>query len=54
MIPSINIDIDSLNIFTLIPMLVAISGALTILVIDLVSKTVDKSLYVILTVIFYL
>ena len=54
MIPAINIDIASLNIFTLVPMLVAIAGALTILVIDLASKTVDKSLYVILTVVFLL
>ncbi|PLY06349.1 MAG: NADH-quinone oxidoreductase subunit NuoN [Arcobacter sp.] len=41
-----------LNFGTIVPMLVAIIGALVILCIDLVNKKLDKSLYVMLTVLF--
>jgi NADH-quinone oxidoreductase subunit N len=40
----------SLNFITLSPMLIALAGALGILIIDLIKKDLDKTLYVILTV----
>ena len=52
MIPPIQVDFASLNIETLAPMLIAIVGALTILCIDLLNKTLDKSLYIMLTIVF--
>lgn len=52
MIPAVNIDFASLNIGTLAPMMVAIVGALVILCIDLANKKLDKSLYVMLAVLF--
>ncbi|WP_419771165.1 MAG: NADH-quinone oxidoreductase subunit NuoN [Candidatus Marinarcus sp.] len=52
MISPINIDFASLNFITIVPMLVAIIGGLSILCIDLFSKKLDKSLYVMLTVLF--
>ncbi len=52
MIPAVNIDLASLNIGTLAPMMVAIVGALVILCIDLANKKLDKSLYVMLAVLF--
>ncbi len=50
MIPPVNIDMAALNLPTLAPMLVAIVGALAILCIDLVTKNLHKSLYVMLSV----
>jgi len=52
MIPPINIDVAALNLPSLAPMLVAIVGALVILCIDLVTKNLHKSLYVMLTILF--
>lgn len=52
MIQPISVDLASLNIPSLVPMLVAISGALIILCIDLFSKPLHKSFYVMLTVVF--
>ncbi len=52
MIQPFSVDFASLNFGTLIPMIVAIVGALTILCIDLFNKTLDKSLYIMLTIIF--
>ena len=54
MIEPISIDIASLNLASLAPMLIAIVGALVILCIDLVTKDLHKSLYVMLTVLFLL
>jgi NADH-quinone oxidoreductase subunit N len=54
MIEPISIDLASLNMATLAPMLVVIVGALTILCIDLFSKKLHKSLYVMLAVLFIL
>jgi len=54
MIPAVDVDFVSLNMQTLAPMLVAIVGALAIICIDLANKHLDKSLYIILTVIFLL
>ncbi|XPV68844.1 MAG: NADH-quinone oxidoreductase subunit NuoN [Halarcobacter sp.] len=53
-IPSIAIDFASLNFATITPMIMAIVGALVILCIDLVNKNLDKSLYIMLTVLFLL
>jgi len=52
MIPAISIDFASLNFGTIVPMLVAIVGALVILCVDLANKKLDKSLYIILAVLF--
>ncbi|MEA2049390.1 MAG: NADH-quinone oxidoreductase subunit NuoN [Campylobacterota bacterium] len=54
MIPPINIDLAVLNLPSLAPMLVAIVGALVILCIDLATKNLHKSLYVMLTILFLL
>jgi len=50
MIESISINIEALNLPSLVPMLVAIIGALLILCIDLVTKNLHKSLYVMLSI----
>ncbi len=52
MIEPISIDIASLNLESLAPMLVAITGALLILCIDLFTKTLHKSFYVMITILF--
>jgi NADH-quinone oxidoreductase subunit N len=49
MLESISINLESLNVATLAPMLIAICGALIILVIDLFKDGLHKSLYVMLT-----
>jgi NADH-quinone oxidoreductase subunit N len=54
MIPSISVDFASLNMASLMPMLIAIVGALLILCIDLFSKQMHKSFYVMLSVLFIL
>jgi len=54
MIEPISIDIAALNLPSLVPMLVAIVGALAILCIDLVTKNLHKSLYVMLTILILL
>ena len=50
MLEPINVSLESLNLITLAPMLIAIVGALIILVIDLINDKLHKSLYVMLTV----
>jgi len=40
---------ESLNLITLAPMLIAIAGGLIILILDLINDKLDKSLYVMLT-----
>jgi NADH-quinone oxidoreductase subunit N len=52
MIEPISVDIAALNLPSLIPMLVAIAGGLLILCIDLATKNLHKSLYVMLTILF--
>jgi NADH-quinone oxidoreductase subunit N len=53
MIQPISVDIASLNLPSLVPMLVAIAGALVILCVDLFSKKkLDKTFYVIMSVLF--
>ena len=54
MIQPISIDIAGLNLPSLAPMLIAIVGALGILCIDLVTKNLHKSLYVMLTILILL
>ena len=50
MLQAVNISMASLNLTTLSPMLVAIGGALLILIIDLLKKDLHKSLFVMLSV----
>lgn len=50
MLEPISVSLESLNLGTLAPMLVAICGGLGILIIDLVKKDLDKTLYVMLSV----
>ena len=50
MLQPINVSLESLNLITLAPMLVAIAGGLIILVLDLISEKLHKSLYVMLTI----
>jgi NADH-quinone oxidoreductase subunit N len=54
MLEAVNISFESLNMTTLMPMLIAIAGALVILVIDLLKQGMDKSIYIILTILFLL
>jgi NADH-quinone oxidoreductase subunit N len=50
MLEPINVSLESLNLITLAPMLVAISGGLIILILDLINRTLHKTLYVMLTI----
>ncbi|HIP61439.1 MAG TPA: NADH-quinone oxidoreductase subunit NuoN [Sulfurovum sp.] len=49
MLEPISVSLESLNLITLSPMLIAICGALLILIIDLFKSDLDKTLYVTLT-----
>jgi len=50
MLEPINVSLESLNLITLAPMLISIVGGLIILILDLLNEKLDKSLYVMLTV----
>jgi len=50
MLQPINVSLESLNLVTLAPMLIAIAGGLIILVLDLINEKLDKTLYVMLTI----
>lgn len=50
MIQPISIDIASLNLASLIPMLIAVGGALLIICIDLINKNLHRSMYIMLTI----
>ncbi|CAA6817696.1 MAG: NADH-ubiquinone oxidoreductase chain N (EC [uncultured Sulfurovum sp.] len=54
MLEPVNISLESLNLMTLMPMLIAIGGGLMILFIDLIKDNLHKSLYVMLTVLILL
>ncbi len=54
MLEPINVSIASLNLATLAPMVIAIVGALSILVIDMVKGGLHKSLYVMIALLFLL
>ena len=49
MLEPVNISLETLNLATLSPMLIAIAGGLIILTIDLFKENLHKSLYVMLT-----
>lgn len=49
MLEPISVSLESLNLITLSPMLIAIGGALLILLIDLFKDNLDKTMYVMLT-----
>jgi NADH-quinone oxidoreductase subunit N len=49
MLSPVNVSIESLNLATLVPMLIPIVGALLIIIIDLFKSEQDKSLYVMLS-----
>ena len=49
MLSPVNVSIESLNLMTLVPMLIPIVGALLIIVIDLFKSDQHKSLYVMLS-----
>ena len=50
MLEPINVSLESLNLMTLAPMLIAIAGGLIILIIDLLNEKLHKTLYVMLTI----
>ena len=50
MLEPIKVSLESLNLITLAPMLLAIAGGLIILVLDLINERLHKSLYVMLTI----
>ena len=52
MLTPIHVSLESLNLLTLAPMLIAIAGGLTILILDLLNDKLDKSLYVMMTILF--
>ena len=52
MLESVNVSLESLNLMTLAPMLIPILGALLILVVDLFKSNLDKTLYVMLSILF--
>lgn len=54
MLESISVSVESLHIQTIAPMLVAIVGALSILIIDLIQKNLNKSVYVMISLLFLL
>jgi NADH-quinone oxidoreductase subunit N len=54
MINPLEISLESLNMVTLAPMLIAIVGGLVILIIDLFKENIHKSLYVMLTLLIIL
>jgi len=52
MLEPINISLESLNLMTLAPMLIPIIGALLIIIVDIIKGGLDKSLYVMLSLLF--
>ncbi|MEA3227649.1 MAG: NADH-quinone oxidoreductase subunit NuoN [Campylobacterota bacterium] len=52
MLEPINVSLESLNLMTLTPMLIPIIGALLILVVDMFKSGLDKTLYVVLAILF--
>ncbi len=52
MMEPIKVSIESLNLATLFPMLIAIGGGLMILIIDLIKENLHKSLYVMIAILF--
>ena len=54
MLEAVNVSLASLNVATLVPMTIAVVGALSILTIDLVKEGLNKSLYVMIALLFLL
>ena len=54
MLEPVNVSLESLNLMTLAPMLIPIIGALLILIIDIFKSDLDKTLYVMISIIFLL
>ena len=54
MLEAVNVSLASLNVPTLVPMTIAVVGALSILTIDLVKEGLNKSLYVMIALLFLL
>ena len=54
MLEPVNVSLESLNLMTLAPMLIPIIGALLILVIDIFKGGLDKTLYVMISILFLL
>lgn len=54
MLEPVNVSMESLNLVTLAPMLIAVAGALTILVIDMAKEGLNRSLYVMVALLFLL
>ncbi|MCX6053010.1 MAG: NADH-quinone oxidoreductase subunit NuoN [Campylobacterales bacterium] len=54
MIEPVNVSLGSLNLITLAPMLIPIIGALLILVIDIFKGGLDKTLFVVISLLFLL
>ena len=52
MLEPVNVSLESLNLMTLTPMLIPIIGALLILTVDMVKGGLDKTLYVMLSMLF--
>jgi len=52
MLAPVNISFESLNIVTLAPMLIPVLGALLILITDMFKSNLDKTLYVMLSLLF--
>ncbi|MBL0707920.1 MAG: NADH-quinone oxidoreductase subunit NuoN [Sulfurimonas sp.] len=50
MLEPINISLESLNLTTLSPMIIPVIGALLILIIDIIKGGLDKTLYVMITI----
>lgn len=54
MIEPISFDLEALNLPSLIPMSISVVGALTIIIIDLATKNLSKSFYVMVSLLFIL
>ncbi|WP_370583627.1 NADH-quinone oxidoreductase subunit NuoN [Nitratiruptor sp. YY09-18] len=52
MMEPIKVSLESLNLATLYPMLIAVAGGITILLVDLIKENLHKSLYVMLSILF--
>lgn len=52
MLEPFSIPFESLNLFSIFPMLIAIVGAITILIVDMCLRSVNKQLYAILAILF--
>lgn len=52
MLETFSVPLDSLNIFSIFPMLIAIVGGLLILIVDMCLKSANKRLYTMLSILF--